>query len=112
MTRFDREAQSATKLTHPNIVDVFDTGSHEDIHYVAVEYVEGDTLAEVLDHEGLFSVDGANNIATGVADALSVAHRQGMVHGDLNPANILITADGTVKVADFGIARFWPALTS
>ncbi|MGH2724009.1 MAG: Stk1 family PASTA domain-containing Ser/Thr kinase [Actinomycetota bacterium] len=105
VARFRREAQAAAALNHPNIVGVFDTGSHEDIHYIVMEYVEGKTLRDVLRTEGPLLPERAIEIADSVALALGPAHRAGMVHRDIKPGNIMITADGQVKVMDFGIAR-------
>jgi beta-lactam-binding protein with PASTA domain/predicted Ser/Thr protein kinase len=105
VARFRREAQSAAALNHPNIVGVFDTGSHEDIHFIVMEYVEGKTLRDVLRTEGPLLPERAIEIADSVALALGPAHQAGMVHRDIKPGNIMITPEGQVKVMDFGIAR-------
>jgi serine/threonine-protein kinase len=103
--RFRREAQAAAGLNHPNVVSVFDTGSDDGIHYIVMEQVEGRTLADVILKQGALQPSRASDIAVGVCRALSSAHENGMVHRDVKPGNVLLTADGGVKVADFGIAR-------
>ena len=103
--RFRREAQAAANLNHPNIVNVFDWGKHAATYYIAMEYVDGRTLADILRANGHLTSKQAAEIATEVAAALGFAHAAGLVHRDIKPANILIGTNGTVKVADFGIAR-------
>ncbi|MEY4231564.1 MAG: hypothetical protein RLZZ362_2413, partial [Actinomycetota bacterium] len=103
--RFRREAQSAANLNHPNIVSVYDWGKYSNTYYMAMEYVQGRTLADILKANGHVSSVQAAEIASEVAAALSFAHRNGVVHRDIKPANILIGGAGQVKVADFGIAR-------
>ena len=103
--RFRREAQAAANLNHPNIVSVYDWGRVGNTYFMAMEYVEGRTLADILRAEKQLSSAQASDIASEVAAALSFAHRNGVVHRDVKPANILIGANGAVKVADFGIAR-------
>ena len=103
--RFRREAQAAANLNHPNIVSVYDWGQVGNTYFMAMEYVEGRTLADILRAEKQLSSAQASDIASEVAAALSFAHRNGVVHRDVKPANILIGANGAVKVADFGIAR-------
>jgi eukaryotic-like serine/threonine-protein kinase len=103
--RFRREAQSAANLQHANIVSVFDWGEANGTYFIVMEYVEGHTLAEILRDDGRVHPDRAAEIAADVAAALGFAHRNGVVHRDVKPGNVLVTADGTVKVADFGIAR-------
>ncbi len=103
--RFRREAQSAANLNHPNVVAVYDWGEEGDTYYIVMEYVEGQSLRDVLrTYERLVPTEAAR-IAADIADALSVAHRSGVVHRDVKPANVLITPRGEVKVTDFGIAR-------
>ncbi len=103
--RFRREAQSAAGLTHPNIVGVYDWGRYGGTYFIAMEYVQGRTLADIIRANGRVSAVQAAEIASEVSAALAFAHRNGVVHRDIKPANILIGSSGQVKVADFGIAR-------
>ncbi len=103
--RFRREAQSAANLNHPNVVSVYDWGKQGNTYFMAMEYIAGRTLADILRSNGRLSAHQAAEIASEVASALGFAHRGGVVHRDVKPANILIADDGRVKVADFGIAR-------
>jgi tRNA A-37 threonylcarbamoyl transferase component Bud32 len=105
VTRFRREAQSAAGINHPNVVSVYDTGSEDGLHYIVMEYVDGDTLADLLQREGPLTAGRAVSIAEPVARALEAAHEKGMVHRDVKPGNIMVDSSGTVKVVDFGIAR-------
>lgn len=103
--RFRREAEAARGLTHPRIVAVYDYGEAGPHHYIAMEYVAGGTVRDALRHGGVFREGEALRIAAEVADALAYAHSLGVVHRDIKPHNVLLTEDGRVKVADFGIAR-------
>ncbi|MGA1438749.1 MAG: Stk1 family PASTA domain-containing Ser/Thr kinase, partial [Ilumatobacteraceae bacterium] len=103
--RFRREAQAAANLNHPNIVSVFDWGKYEGTYFIAMEYIEGRTLAEILKGTKQLSSKQAAEIASEVAAALGFAHEAGLAHRDIKPANILIGFNGQVTVADFGIAR-------
>jgi serine/threonine-protein kinase len=105
VARFRREAQAAARLNHGNLVQVYDTGSDDGIHYIVMEYVEARTLADYLTGGGRIMPDRAIELTVAVCDALSVAHAQGVIHRDVKPANIMVTRDGQVKVTDFGIAR-------
>ena len=103
--RFRREAQRAANLNHPNIVSVFDWGEERGTYFIVMEYVEGRSLAEMIRTEGSIHPDKVAEISSEVAAALSFAHRNGIVHRDVKPGNVLVSPNGHVKVADFGIAR-------
>ena len=103
--RFIGEAKSVARLSHQNVVAVFDQGSDGPFLYLAMEYVPGRTLKEVLHERGRFAPAAALDIMTGVLDGLAAAHASGIVHRDVKPENVLLTADGRLKVADFGLAR-------
>jgi tRNA A-37 threonylcarbamoyl transferase component Bud32 len=105
LTRFRREAQAAAALSHPNVVAVFDTGDDGQDHYIVMELVDGDTLADVLKRQGTLDPDRAAAIGEDVATALHAAHDRGLVHRDVKPGNVMIDRDGRIKVMDFGIAR-------
>lgn len=105
--RFLREAQAAGTLSHPNIVTIHDVGEEVETgtSFIAMEYVEGKNLKQLLKDKVSFSYDRIAEIVTNVGDALDYAHRRGIVHRDVKPANIILTNDGTVKITDFGIAK-------
>jgi eukaryotic-like serine/threonine-protein kinase len=103
--RFRREAQSAANLTHPGVVAVHDWGEDDDTYFMVMELVQGRNLRDIVRSEGALIPRRVAEIGVEVASALSAAHEQGLVHRDIKPANILVTPNGTVKVADFGIAR-------
>jgi serine/threonine-protein kinase len=105
VARFRREAQAAANLNHPNIVGVYDWGKERGTYYIVMEFVDGQTVSEILRNEGPIEPKRAAGIAADVAAALGFAHRKGVVHRDVKPGNVLITKAGEVKVADFGIAR-------
>ncbi len=103
--RFIGEAKSVARLSHQNVVAVFDQGADGPFLYLAMEYIPGRTLKELLRDHGPFAPAVALDIMTGVLDGLAAAHASGIVHRDVKPENVLLTADGRVKVADFGLAR-------
>ena len=103
--RFLREAQAAGTLSHPNIVTVHDVGEEDETSFIAMEYVEGKNLKQLIREKVPFSWDRIAEIIAQVAEALDYAHRRGIVHRDVKPANIIITPDGAVKITDFGIAK-------
>ena len=106
LRRFNAEAQAAASLTHPNIVSIFDVGEDDGYHYIIMEYVNGKTLKDYICECGRLHYKEALAIASQISDALIAAHGKNIVHRDIKPHNILVTVDGTVKVTDFGIARF------
>ena len=103
--RFRREAQSAANLNHPNIVSVYDWGQEQGTYFIVMEYIDGRSLADILRTEGPLHPQRAAEVASDIAAALGFAHRNGVVHRDVKPGNVLISPSGQVKVADFGIAR-------
>ncbi len=104
--RFKREAQSAAALSHSNIVSIYDRGESEDgTYYIAMEYLPGGTLKDRILQRGALPPETAAAVALQIAEALQAAHRSGVVHRDIKPHNVLVTASGDVKVGDFGIAR-------
>jgi eukaryotic-like serine/threonine-protein kinase len=105
LARFTREAQSAAAIGHPGVVTVYDAGADGPTRFIVMEFVPGKSLAEILKEERPLEPDRAANIAAQVADALSAAHAAGIIHRDIKPGNIMVEADGSVKVLDFGIAR-------
>ena len=102
---FKREAQAAARLTHNNIVSVYDVGEDDGINYMVMECVEGITLKEYIKQNGSFSWQEACNFAIQIASGLSEAHANGVIHRDIKPQNILVTKDKVLKVTDFGIAK-------
>ena len=102
--RFRREAQAAANLNHPNIVSIFDWGQQDDTYFIVMEFIDGRSLADLIRTQGVLDADRAAEIAGDVAAALGFAHRSGVIHRDVKPGNVLITSEGQVKVADFGIA--------
>ena len=105
IVRFRHEAQSAGKLTHPNIVGIYDVGNDQGVHYIVMEYVEGITLKQYIQTHPNIPIDTTVRIVIEIGNALEVAHENGIVHCDIKPHNILLTETGKVKVTDFGIAR-------
>jgi eukaryotic-like serine/threonine-protein kinase len=109
--RFRREARAAARLSHPNIVAVFDSGSDADQPYLVMEYVPGQSLAQLLARQGRLAPRRVVELAIQVCAALAAAHAQGLVHRDIKPANVLVGPDGQVKVTDFGIVKASAATT-
>lgn len=105
VSKFNIEAQSAAGLMHPNIVNVYDVGDENGIHYIVMELVEGITLKKYIEKKGRLSSKEAISIAIQVAQGIEAAHSHHIVHRDIKPQNIIISKDGKVKVTDFGIAR-------
>ena len=108
---FRRESQAAAGLSHPNIVSVYDVGQEGNIHFIVMELVEGKTLSKLIEEKGRLDYKEAINITRQVASALSLAHKNQIVHRDIKPHNILITNTGVAKLADFGIAKAVSAST-
>ncbi|MBP2644815.1 MAG: prkC [Firmicutes bacterium] len=111
VTRFRREAQAAARLSHPNIVNIYDVGRDGDAYYIIMEYISGETLKERIQREGPLPVETAVRIALEIAEALEHAHQNNLVHCDIKSHNILTTRAGRVKVTDFGIAKAVTAAT-
>jgi eukaryotic-like serine/threonine-protein kinase len=109
--RFRREARAAARVSHPNIVAVFDSGSDADQPYLVMEYVPGESLAQLLARQGRLTPRRAAELGVAVCAALAAAHAQGLVHRDIKPANVLVGPDGQVKVTDFGIVKASAATT-
>jgi serine/threonine-protein kinase len=107
VTRFQREARAASALQHPNIVQVFDYGQSDESYYIVMEFVDGTDLRRYLKRHGVLSVDRAIAIAHDVALGLGAAHRQGIVHRDVKPQNVMLNESGLVKLTDFGIASMY-----
>src|SRR5712692_3427068 len=107
VSRFQREAQAAARLVHPNVVQVFDSGQDEVTgqYFIVMEYIEGSSCAEILRDDGWLEVDEALSIIEQACQGLHYAHRHGVVHRDVKPGNLLRAREGDVKLADFGIAK-------
>lgn len=105
VSKFKMEAQAAARLSHPNIVNIFDVVDEGTLHYIVMELIEGITLKNYISKKGCLEVKEAIGIAISVAQGIAAAHEQGIIHRDIKPQNIIIARDGKVKVADFGIAR-------
>ena len=105
VNKFRAEAFAAGSLSHPNIVGIYDVGAEEDLHYIVMEYVEGHTLKEVIEKEGHLAPNVVLDYGMQIVSALRHAHKKQIIHRDIKPQNILVTADNVLKVTDFGIAR-------
>ncbi|MBQ3272806.1 MAG: Stk1 family PASTA domain-containing Ser/Thr kinase [Solobacterium sp.] len=102
--RFEREAQAATALSHPNIVEIYDVGEYKGHHYIVMEYVPGKTLKQVIRDRGALLKEEAVDIAKQLVSATAEAHRRGIIHRDIKPQNVIVKSDGSIKILDFGIA--------
>lgn len=102
--RFEREAQAAAALSHPNIVEIYDVGDYKGHHYIVMEYVEGKTLKQVIRSRGPLVNEEAIDIMKQLCSAVAEAHARGIIHRDIKPQNVIVKADGSVKILDFGIA--------
>ena len=105
LERFQREAKSAAALNHPNIIQVYDIAEEKGHHFFAMEFVDGESVQDLLKQEGKLPVEQALSIIEGVANGLRAAHRQGIIHRDIKPDNIMLTQGGEVKLADLGLAK-------
>lgn len=114
LTRFRREAHSVAQMNNPNIVNIYDSGEEvvtldngqtEHLPYLIMEYVQGQTLRDIIKANGALSVSDTEHVMIGVLNALEYSHRMGIIHRDIKPGNIMISEQGIVKVMDFGIAR-------
>jgi serine/threonine-protein kinase len=104
-SRFYQEAKAAGRLSHPNIVTIYDVGKNGDVAYIAMEFLEGRELRDIMNDQGLLPVDQVLDIAAQVAQGLGYAHEHDIVHRDVKPSNVMVVRDGHVKITDFGIAR-------
>lgn len=104
LLRFQREANAASKLNHPNVVDVYDVGEHENRHYIVMEYVRGRTLKQLITQRGALDKKEAVDIMIQLTSAVDHAHENNIIHRDIKPQNVLVKDDGTIKITDFGIA--------
>src|SRR5206468_1471418 len=109
--RFADEARAAARLTHPNVVTIYEVGTEGDTPFIAMELVEGRSLRELLDG-GSPGMKKSLSIGAQIADALAAAHAAGVVHRDLKPENVLVGMDGRVRILDFGLAKTSPPLGS
>jgi serine/threonine-protein kinase len=105
LARFQREARAAAAMNHPNIIQVYDIGEDQGYHYFAMEFVDGETLLGRLQREGRLPWQDALAIGEGVAKALQYAHQHSFIHRDIKPENIMVSRDGTIKLADLGLAK-------
>jgi len=112
LKRFESEARSAASLSNANIVNVYDVGTEDDIHFIVMEYIEGVTLKELIIRQAPFDNEEALGVAIQIAGALSHAHKNSIIHRDIKPQNIIVAKGGVVKVTDFGIARNADAQTT
>jgi serine/threonine protein kinase len=105
VARFRQEARSAARLEHPHIMPIYEVGEVAGYHYIAMKFIQGRTLKQLLQQEGALPVKRAAHILAQVGEALDYAHRQGIIHRDIKPSNVMITDDGWIYLTDFGLAR-------
>lgn len=111
LDKFKQEANAVAFLSHPNIVNIYNVGSEDQIHYIVMEYVKGKTLKEVIKAQGKLSEEETLNYSYQIARALESAHNSNIIHRDIKPQNIMLTKDGLIKVTDFGIAKHSDSVT-
>lgn len=104
LVRFQREASAASRLSHPNVVDIYDVGEYNGMHYIVMEYIRGRTLKQLISLRGALSVEEACHIMKQLTSAVLNAHQNNIIHRDIKPQNVLVKDDGTIKITDFGIA--------
>ena len=105
VARFKNEAQTLARLNHPNIVQVHDWGEFDDSYFICMEYIEGNSLKEIIERKGTLPPRTVVNYAVQICNALLMAHKNNLIHRDIKPQNILVTTEGKVKVTDLGIAK-------
>ncbi|HAX17648.1 MAG TPA: Stk1 family PASTA domain-containing Ser/Thr kinase [Actinobacteria bacterium] len=105
VARFKKEAQILARLNDPNIVAVFDWGQFENSYFICMEYVEGLSLSEIIEKQGIINPATAARYSVQICNALEIAHKNNLIHRDIKPQNIIVTSDGTIKITDFGIAK-------
>lgn len=104
LVRFQREASAASKLSHPNVVDIYDVGEADGYHYIVMEYIRGRTLKQLINQRGALDYHEAISIMKQLTSAIAKAHANHIIHRDIKPQNVLVKDDGTAKLTDFGIA--------
>lgn len=104
LVRFQREASAASRLSHPNVVDIYDVGEYDGMHYIVMEYIRGRTLKQLVNIRGALSTEEAVHIMRQLTSAIVHAHQHNIIHRDIKPQNVLVKDDGTIKITDFGIA--------
>ncbi|MCI0448044.1 serine/threonine protein kinase, partial [bacterium] len=105
LKRFEREARSAASLSHPNIIDIYDVGESDGVHYIVMKYIDGETLNQRMHREGILPVPVSIHIIRQLAEALDYAHTNNVIHRDIKPANVMIDPYGRPMLMDFGVAR-------